>query len=77
MLLDFADNLHVVADVTVSHEANHTHMILSVGRIHGRFDGFHHLCATAALTSFEKRLRLRQIFFRGRYRFRKKNVFIT
>ena len=71
MFLHFTDDFHVIANVTIGHEANDTHMVLRVGWIHRSLDGFHHLRATAALAGFEERLGLRQILSGCRNRFRK------
>src|SRR5215813_14951311 len=68
VLLNFADDFHVVADVTISHEAHDANMALRIGWIHRRFDSFHHFGATATLARIEKRLRLAQILFGGAYR---------
>src|SRR5215510_10676379 len=61
MLLDLGDDLHLVADVTVSHEANDTNVRLIVRWLKRRFDRFHHLGATRAVTRTEKRLGLSQV----------------
>ena len=71
MFLHFTDDFHVIANVTIGHEANDTHVSLRVRGVHRSFDGFHHLSAAAALAGFEKRLGLRQILFRSRHRFGK------
>src|SRR3954452_17737235 len=58
MLLHFRDDLHVVADVTVSHEANDAHVRLIVRWLKCSLDGLHHLGAAIPRTGTEKRLRL-------------------
>ena len=77
MLLHFADDLHVVTDVTIGHEADDAHVIRSVGRIHRSLDRLHHFRATAALPRFEERLRFGQVFLCRRHRGRKQNVLIA
>src|SRR5438552_17842641 len=54
MPLDFADDFHIVSDITIGHEAHDAHMVLRVRGIHRRLDGFHHLRATATLAGFEE-----------------------
>ena len=71
MLLHFADDFQIVADITISHEAHDAHVSLCVRGVHRSLDGFHHLSATTALAGFEERLGLRQILFGCRNRFRK------
>jgi len=48
MFLHFGDDLHIVADIAVGHEAYDPHMLLRVGRIKSRPNGFHHLGPAAA-----------------------------
>src|SRR5436190_14844759 len=58
MFLNLGDDLHIVAYVTVSHEANDAHMALIVRRFKRRFDGSHHFSTAAASAIAEKSLSL-------------------
>src|SRR5689334_12708775 len=68
MFLHFRDDLHVVADVTVRHEANDANVRLIVGWIKGSLDGLHHLGATIAIAPTQKCLRLLEVRRSGRHR---------
>src|SRR4030095_15419738 len=77
MLLDFRNDLHIVANITISHEANDADMILRGRWIKRCFDGFHHLSSTITGTLSEKFLRLGQIFWSRRHWLRKEYACIT
>jgi len=61
MFLHFRNNLHVVADFPVGHEANNADMALRVGRIQGGLDCLHHLCSPCAGSRIQKGLRFLQV----------------
>ncbi len=65
VLLDLADDLHVVADVAVGHEADDPHVVLIVGRLERRADGLHHLGPARAVARFEELARGLQVLGRG------------
>src|SRR5690349_16346627 len=74
MLLHFRNDLHVVPNITVSHEANDAHVILVVGRLERRLNRRHHLGAASAGTRLQKRLRLAEIGSCCRHRLWKENL---
>src|SRR3954469_5786536 len=56
MLLDLADDLLFITDVSIRHEANDTKMICRVRWFKGRLDRLHHLRSTASLPRIKKSL---------------------
>src|SRR5262245_2254164 len=66
VLLNFRDDLHIVADVTVGHEAHYANMILRVRRIKRSANRLHHLGTAFTAAVCEECLSLRKICWRGR-----------
>ncbi len=61
VLAHLADDLHIVSDLAVGHEADHAHVVLMVRRLERRPDRRHHLGATAALLSVEDGVRSSEV----------------
>src|SRR5678815_1664492 len=71
MVSHLCDYSHIVTYVAVSHKTDDAQMTLSVGRIQGSLDGFHHFGSTAAGTRSQKSLGLLQILLGRGHWFRK------
>src|SRR5215213_3069261 len=67
MLLHFRDDVHIVSNVTVSHEANDANVSLIVRWRERGFDRRHHLSAAIARARAEKCLRLAEVCSCCRY----------
>ncbi|HPC74788.1 MAG TPA: thiamine pyrophosphate-dependent enzyme, partial [Syntrophales bacterium] len=61
MALNLGEDLALVADVAVGHEAHDPHVILSVGGIERSADGGHHFSPATAAPAPEKLLRFREV----------------
>src|SRR5215213_245015 len=77
MLLHFRDDLHIVADVTVSHEANDANVSLIVRWRERGLDRRHHLSATIPRARAEKCLRLAEVRSCCRHRLWKQYARVT
>src|SRR5262245_54856281 len=77
MLLHFGDDLHVVADFSVSHEADYANVVLFAGWSERGANGVHHLGSARSLKGREKTLRTLQVFSRRWDRLRKQNVSVA
>src|SRR5262249_16767674 len=77
MFLHLGDDLHVIADLSVSHKADDPDVILFVRRGERRANGLHHLGPARSLTRREKTLRPKQVFSRRMDRLRKQNVSVA
>src|SRR5262249_29245548 len=77
MLLNFGDDLHVIADITISEEADNAQVILRVARGKSSADGLHHLGSAGAAAAREKHLCLANILRCGINRLGKEDVRVT